>query len=112
MELQNPSNNELLKNFIFHCTKFRSRQILKLLKSKSIITGMPNKLKFYSSLSYMIDCMKKNSKGSISCKCEKVTWMKKEFNCLRFYDEIHNYARLSIIVVEMDNKIYFQTLPF
>lgn len=112
MELQNSSNNELLGNFIFFCSKFRARQILKLLKNKSIITDMPNKLKFYNFLAYMIYCMKKNSKGKISYEWEKVTLMKKEFNCLNFYDDFHKYPRLSIIVEEKDNKIYLETLPF
>ena len=76
------------------------------------MTNMPNKLRFYNFLNHMINCMRENSIGKIKYNWEKIDWMKKQVDCINFYDEAHTFPRLTIVVEKKGNKLYFETLPF
>ena len=108
----NIMDNGIIEDFISCCSNSKKNQLIKLLNNKSIVTNMPNKLRFFTFLSYMIDCMSTSSVGKITPKWEQIKWMKKERKCLRFYDEHHKFPRLTIIVEKKNEKIYFETIPF
>ena len=105
-------NNEIVEEFISCCLTYRRKKLITLLTNKSIVTNMPNKLRFYKFLTYMLGCMHSSSKGKLAPKWERIKWMKKERKSLRFYDETHIFPRLTIIVEQNNDKIYLETIPF
>lgn len=98
---------------ISSCLNYNPKSFIPFLLSENVLTGMPNKIRFYSFLKQMLISTKKNSKGKLIAKIEKKNKnnsQKKYY--LNFYDKIHKNSRLTIEIVETKNSIYFDTLPF
>ncbi|KJD31346.1 hypothetical protein PK35_14635 [Tamlana nanhaiensis] len=111
----NETNNiEKIKiELINSCVNYDTKSFIPFLMSKNVLTGMPNKTRFYVFLKYMVNCTKQCSEGQLTFKIEqeKITNNQKNYY-LNFYDKIHKYSRLSIEVKETNENIYFNTLPF
>lgn len=105
-------NIKLVNDFIFYCSNYRATKIINILKHRIISTNMPNKLRFYEYLRFMINCMRESSTGMITHEWGKIKWMNKVHNCVRFYDETHIYPRLTIIIEVESKKLHLETIPF
>lgn len=95
------------------CLNYNPKSFIPFLLSENVKTGMPNKIRFYDFWKSMLLCTKKNSKGKLTAKFENI---KNEDSCIKyylnFYDKKHLHSRLTIEVVENEENIYFDTLPF
>lgn len=104
--------NELIKS----CVNYDAKAFIPFLMSKNVLTGMPNKTRFYLFFKQMVNCTRKNSKGQLTFKIEHENNNNNNNNqriyYLNFYDKIHKYSRLSIEVRETKENIYLDTLPF
>lgn len=95
------------------CLNYNAKSFIPFLLSENVLTGMPNKIRFYRFLKRMLICTKENSKGQLVARIEN----KNENNSrkkyyLNFYDKIHKHSRLTIEIKETKNSIYLDTLPF
>lgn len=101
--------NELIKS----CVNYDAKAFIPFLMSKNVLTGMPNKTRFYRFFKQMVNCTRKNSKGQLTFKIEhEKNNNNQRIYYLNFYDKIHKYSRLSIEVRETKENIYLDTLPF
>ena len=111
----NETNNieKIKTELINSCVNYDTKSFIPFLLSKNVLTGMPNKMRFYRFFKQMVNCTKQNSKGQLTFKTEheKINNNKRIY-FLNFYDEIHKYSRLSIEVRETKENIYLDTLPF
>lgn len=108
------SNIEKIKTELINsCVNYNTKSFIPFLMSKNVLTGMPNKIRFYRFLKYMVSCTKQSSEGQLTFKIEheKITDNQRNYY-LNFYDKAHKYSRLSIEVRETNETIYFNTLPF
>ena len=112
MERNETQNIKLVTDFIFYCSNYKTREIINILKYRITRTNMPNKLRFFNFLSFMMGCMQKSSTGVIMHEWAKIKWMNKEHNCVQFYDEVHNFPRLTVIIEVEHNELYLETIPF
>ena len=95
------------------CVNYDTKSFIPFLMSKNVLTGMPNKTRFYSFFKYMVYCMKQSSEGKLTFKIEHEKRINNQRNYyLNFYDKIHKYSRLSIEIRETQENIYLDTLPF
>ena len=107
------SIENIKSGLIKSCVNYDAKSFIPYLISNNVLTGMPNKTRFYSFLKYMVSCTKQCSEGQLTFKIEheKETINQRNYY-LNFYDKIHKYSRLSIEVRETKEYIYFDTLPF
>lgn len=108
----NTNERIIIDGLIDSCQNIDARLFLPYLKNNSIKTNMPNKLKFYDFLEYMIRRMKESSVGNINYKIESVEWSKKIFQSIKFVDEVHSFPRLTILYEQQNKNLYLQIIPF
>ena len=101
--------SELIKS----CVNYDTKSFIPFLLSKNVLTGMPNKIRFYSFFKQMVNCLKQSSEGKLTFKIEheKNNTNQRDYY-LNFYDKIHKHSRLSIEIIETKESIYLDTLPF
>lgn len=101
---------ELIKS----CVNYDTKSFIPFLISKNVLTGMPNKMRFYRFFKQMVNSTKQSSKGQLTFKIENENNNNnnKRNYYINFYDKIHKHSRLSIEVRETKENIYFDTLPF
>lgn len=112
MKSETPIENiksELIKS----CVNYYPKTFIPFLMSKNVLTGMPNKTRFYRFFKQMVNCTKQNSEGQLTFRIEheKIKNYQRNYY-LNFYDKIHKYSRLSIEIRETKENIYLDTLPF
>jgi hypothetical protein len=56
--------------------------------------------------------MDENSTGKISLRIKEVSWLEGNVLAYGFYDEMHTYSRLTIHVIETDEMLLLDILPF
>lgn len=101
--------SELIKS----CVNYDAKSFIPYLMSNNVLTGMPNKTRFYSFFKYMVNCTKQCSEGQLTYKIEHEKIQTNQISYyLNFYDKIHKYSRLSIEIKETKDNIYLDTLPF
>ena len=93
------------------CITFTPKSFIPFLMSDDIIVSMPNKVVFYSFFKRMVNCAKNNSVGKLYLKVEKVLIEENQFY-YNFYDEVHKFARLTILVTFFEEKIDLDVMPF
>ena len=95
------------------CLNYNPKSFIPFLLSENVLTGMPNKLRFFRFLKRILICTKENSKGQLVAKVEnqKRNKSQKEYY-LNFYDKVHKYSRITIEIKETKNNIYLDILPF
>lgn len=104
---------EIKAELINSCVNYNTKSFIPFLMSKNVLTGMPNKIRFYIFFKYMVSCTKESSVGQLTFKIEHEKRTNSERNYyLNFYDKIHKYPRLSIEIRETKEHIYINTLPF
>jgi hypothetical protein len=95
------------------CVNYDTKSFIPFLMSKNVLTGMPNKTRFYTFFKHMVYCTKQSSEGLLTFKIEHLNKTNNQKSYyLNFYDKTHKYSRLSIEVIETKDKIYLDTLPF
>lgn len=104
--------SDIKNGLINSCLTGTPHSFIPFLLSPNVKTKMPNKIRFYSFYKYMLRCAKKDSAEPWFLKIEKITWMNdKNSVAFKFYDQKHKYAKLTIIVKEIDKYILLDTLP-
>jgi hypothetical protein len=111
----NRTNNieKIRTELIKSCVNYDTKSFIPFLLSKNVLTGMPNKTRFYRFFKQMVNCTKQSSKGQLTFKIEHEKSNNNQRNYyLNFYDKIHKHSRLSIEIRETKENIYLDTLPF
>ena len=93
------------------CITFSPESFIPYLMSDNVIVSMPTKVVFYSFFKRMVICTKNNSVGKLYLKIEKVPFEENQFY-YNFYDDVHKFARLTIVVTYLNEKIELDVLPF
>lgn len=83
------------------------------LLSPNVQTEMPSKEKFYNYFKGMMQAARAQSEGKWSAKITSEEWIadKRQYS-LGFFDEKHVYERLSFKIIETDETIVLETMPF
>jgi len=112
--MESTQDIDIIKNqLIKSCVEYDVKTFIPFLLSKNVLTGMPNKVRFYRFLKRMLICTKENSKGQLVARIENQEQnINRKKYYLNFYDTIHKYSRLTIEIEETENSIYLDTLPF
>lgn len=111
----NETNNieKIRTELINSCVNYDTKSFIPFLLSKNVLTGMPNKIRFYRFFKQMVCCTKQSSVGKLTFRIEHEKTNNNQRNYyLNFYDNIHKYSRLSIEIRETKENIYLDTLPF
>ena len=108
----NDYDKKILKGLIKSCLLRDPKIFLPYLKNRNVITGMPNKLTFYSFFKYMVECSNCNSENILFYKWKRIRWKNKTNLSLQIFEEFKKFPRLTIIIIKKDNKLFLQTLPF
>ena len=93
------------------CITFSPESFIPYLMSDNVIVSMPTKVVFYSFFKRMVICTKNNSVGKLYLKIEKVPFEENQFY-YNFYDDVHKFARLTIVITFLNEKIELDVLPF
>ena len=91
------------------CIKSRPSYFKPYLFSNKVSNEWSNNETFYEFFKLMISNSRKMSKGEIHLKIESKTKNKSLFN---FYDSIHVYPRLTVVVSEHNSTLNIDVLPF
>jgi len=100
------------KALIYSCVHKQAIYFLPFLFHPSVKVKAVSKIRFFSFLKIMIHCMDENSTGKISLRIKEVSWLEGNVLAYGFYDEIHTYSRLTIHVIETDEMLLLDILPF
>lgn len=94
------------------CIKSRPSYFKPFLSSDKVTTEWPDKESFYKFFKYMLVVSKKNSEGELYLKIKFPDPENINIKRYKFYDSVHLHSRLTIIVVESDDTIHLNILPF
>ena len=103
--------DSILEKLANSCITFSPESFVPALMSDKVIVSMPTKVVFYSFFKRMVICTKNNSVGKLYLKIEKVPSEENEFY-YNFYDDVHKFARLTIVVTFFNEKIALDVMPF
>lgn len=106
------SEKKIIRGLIKSCLTIDPKYFLPYLKDKNFATTMPNKLRFYSFYSHMINCLKCNSNKQLHYKWKRITWRKENQISLQIFDNIHKFPRLTFVIEKCNGKLCIETLPF
>lgn len=79
--------------------------------SDDVIVQMPNKVVFYEFYKGMLESAKSNSECELFLKIEKYS-MDENAMFYNFYDQMHQFSRLTIEVKIINDKIQLEVYPF
>ena len=100
------------ENLIKSCLAQNSSLFIESLMSPIVIVNCPNKTRFYRFFKHMVNCTKCNSIGILNLKIEHPDWDKFKYTHYNFYDDIHRYPRLTVMVKEVGEYLYLDVPPF
>jgi hypothetical protein len=100
------------KALIYSCVHKRAIYFFPFLFHPSVKVEAVSKIKFFSCLKRMIHCMDENSTGKISLRIKEVSWLEGNVLAYGFYDEKHTHSRLTIHVIETEEMLHLDILPF
>jgi hypothetical protein len=105
--------SEIKKALVESCLNGDAELFINFLNSDLVETNMPNKMRFYRFFKRMVENSQSNTIGGLKLKIEDADWIKKkDSKTYCFYDQMHKYPRLTLIVRETKSKIYIETSPF
>lgn len=94
------------------CISGNPKIFIPYLLSNNVKTGT-NKVRFYKFFKELIICSQTNSYGKLFLKIENPAYEEdKGIKYYNFYDDHHQYSRISILTKELDNSIFVDALPF
>lgn len=100
-------------NLIFACITNNPKSFIPYLLSSNVVTAMPNKMRFFRFFEMIVISANKESDGKLQLKKEQPECRSsKEVVQYNFYDSRHEHARISIEVIENDDTISIDVLPF
>ena len=105
------NKENILEALANSCITFSPESFIPYLMSDNVIVSMPTKVVFYSFFKRMVICTKNNSVGKLYLKIEKVPFEENQFY-YNFYDDVHKFARLTIVITFLNEKIELDVLPF
>ena len=105
------NKENILEALANSCITFSPESFIPYLMSDNVIVSMPTKVVFYSFFKRMVNYSKSISSGRSYLKVEKVDFEQNQFY-YNFYDEIHQFARLTIVVTILEEKIELDVSPF
>lgn len=104
---------DIKTSLIEACLNGDSELFINCLNSNLVETNMPNKMRFYRFFKRMVENSQQNSIGGLTLRIENADWKKeKGYQAYNFYDQMHKYARLSLLIKEKESGIYIETMPF
>lgn len=102
----------LKKVFIYSCIHKKAIYFLPFLHFTRVKVDSVYKYSFYKWFRHKLCCMSKNSIGKISFKVTDASWYDKDFLAYNFYDEVHTYSRLTVLIKETEGNLYIDVFPF
>ncbi len=106
----NSSQIELIKQgLIESCITFNASIFTPYLLMPEVKTSFPDKEAFLHYFEYMLNCTKSKSEGALTLRIENYDSV--QGSIFNFYDTVHKFARLTIIVNETPNEISFDVSP-
>ena len=91
------------------CIKSRPSYFKPFLLSGKVSTKFVDDERFYKFFKLMISNSRKMSDGEIHLRIEIKGKNKSIYN---FYDSIHVYPRLTVVVLELNGNLHIDVLPF
>lgn len=91
------------------CIKSRPSYFKPYLLSGKVFNECSDNESFYKFFKLMISNSRKMSDGEIHLRVESKDENKSFYN---FYDSIHVYPRLTVVVLELNGNIHIDVLPF
>jgi hypothetical protein len=91
------------------CIKSRPSYFKPYLSSCKVSTEWTDNESFYKFFKLMISNARKMSDGEIHLRVESKDENKSFYN---FYDSIHVYPRLTVVVIELNGNLQIDVLPF
>lgn len=91
------------------CIKSRPSYFKPYLLSGKVINECSDNESFYKFFKLMISNSRKMSDGEIHLRIETKGENKSLYN---FYDSIHVYPRLTVVVLEQNDNLHIDVLPF
>lgn len=105
--------SEIKNALVESCLNGDAELFINFLHSDLVETNMPNKMRFYKFFKRMIENSQSNTIGGLNLVIKDADWLKeKGSQTYCFYDQMHKYPRLTLIVRENKNKIIIETTPF
>ncbi len=92
--------------------KSRPSYFKPFLSSDKVTTDFPDKETFYKFFKYILSTSRKMSEGELLLKIKLPDPENKNVQQYKFYDSVHIHSRLTIIVVESNDSINLDILPF
>jgi hypothetical protein len=111
--MNNINKLESVKNIkealIKSCVKSRPSYLKPFLLSSKVSTECSDIESFYKFFKLMISNSRKMSEGKIHLRVELKDENKSLYN---FYDSIHIHPRLTVVVIEQNDNLHIDILPF
>jgi hypothetical protein len=108
---KNHSKEEILAILIESVMSFNPSLFKQCLWSEHLEIISANKMMFYWYFKGMVNCAKSNSIGDLYLKLEKKSY-NPDALYYNFYDNFHIYYRLSIEIIEFEDKLHIDVMPF
>lgn len=106
------STGNIKESLIKACIKSRPSYFKPFFLSDKVTTEWPDKESFYKFFKYMLSASRKMSEGELHIKIKPPDPENKKVMYYKFFDAVHLHSRLTIIVVESDDSIHLDILPF
>lgn len=103
------SIQKIKEALIKSCIKSRPSYFKPFLLSDKVSTQFVDNERFYKFFKLMISNSRKMSDGEIHLRIETKSENESLYN---FYDSIHVYPRLTIVVLEQNDILHIDVLPF
>lgn len=111
--LHETNSNQVIKEALIKaCIKSRPSYFRPFLPSDKVITDWPDKESFYKCFKFILSASRKMSEGELHLKIRLPDPENRNVQHYNFYDEVHLYSRLTIIVDESNDSIHLDILPF
>jgi hypothetical protein len=94
------------------CTYSQPSYFKPFLSSDKVTTELSDKESFYQFFRYILSASKKMSEGELYLKIKCPSLKNKNLQHYEFYDKVHIYSRMTIIVKEYNETIHLDILPF
>jgi hypothetical protein len=106
------STEEIKAALVKSCLACKPSIFKPYLASEKVNVDDVAKEEFYKFFKYMLHDNKIDSVGELYLKIETVVRQNQQVQEYCFYDAVHMYPRLTIIVKEEADSVYFDILPF
>jgi hypothetical protein len=108
---KNYTKEEILVILIESVMSFNPSLFKQCLWSESLEINAINKMMYYWYYKGMVNGAKSNSVGELYLKIEKKSY-NPDALYYNFYDNFHIYDRLSIEIIEFEDKLHIDVMPF